>query len=105
MKQTLAIYVLIALALVAANLPFLSERLFAVLTLRKAGHAVSKSFFVRLVELIVLYLLVGAIGMAFEASLGNVFAQGWQFYAITFVLFLVLAFPGFVYRYLLHRKG
>lgn len=104
MKQTLAIYVLIALALVAANLPFLSERIVAILPLRRAGEVIAKPFWARLLELIVLYFVVGMIGMGFEASLGNVFPQGWQFYAITFVLFLVLAFPGFVYRYLMHYK-
>ncbi|MEY4294772.1 MAG: hypothetical protein RLY82_460, partial [Pseudomonadota bacterium] len=30
---------------------------------------------------------------------------GWEFYAITGALFITLAFPGFVYRYLLkHRE-
>ena len=29
--------------------------------------------------------------------------QGWEFYAITATLFLTLAFPGFVYRYLYKR--
>ena len=104
MKQTLAIYVLIAVALVAANLPFLSERIVAAIPLRSGGVAIDKPFWVRLMELIVLYFVAGCIGLGFEASLGNVFPQGWQFYAITFVLFLVMAFPGFVYRYLMHRK-
>jgi hypothetical protein len=104
LKQTLAIYVLIALALVAANLPFLSERVLAVLPVKRSGVAIAKPFWARLLELLVLYLLVGFVGMGFEASLGNVFPQGWQFYAITLVLFLVLAFPGFVYRYLMRRK-
>lgn len=104
MKQTLAIYVLIALSLIAANLPFLSERVVAAVPLKRNGVAQAKPFWVRLLELLALYLVVGCIGIGFEASLGNVFAQGWQFYAITFVLFLVLAFPGFVYRYLMHGK-
>ena len=47
--------------------------------------------------------LVGAIGMAFEKAMGQNQAQGWEFYAITAALFLTLAFPGFVYRYLLRR--
>jgi len=53
----------------------------------------------------VLYLVVGGIGLGFEASLGNVFPQGWQFYAITLTLYLVLAYPGFVYRYLFKRTA
>jgi hypothetical protein len=103
LKQSLALYVLIALALVTANLPFLSERLFGLVPLRRAGVVVFKPFWMRLLELAVLYLLVGALGFAFEASLGNPFPQGWQFYAITASLFVVLAYPGFVYRYL--RRG
>ena len=90
MKQTLAIYVLILLALVTANLPFLSERVFGAVAFRRDGA---------------LYLVVGGIGLGFEASLGNVFPQGWQFYAITLTLYLVLAYPGFVYRYLFKRTA
>lgn len=60
----------------------------------------SKSFVSRLCETLVLYLLIGVLGLAFESQLGNPFAQGWEFYAITLCLYLVLAFPGFVYRYL-----
>jgi hypothetical protein len=31
--------------------------------------------------------------------------QGWEFYAVTGALFLTLAFPGFVWRYLFkHRR-
>lgn len=32
--------------------------------------------------------------------IGQVWPQGWEFYSITFAMFLVLAFPGFVYRVL-----
>jgi Na+(H+)/acetate symporter ActP len=103
LNQTLALYVLIALALVTANLPFLTERLFGVVPVRRAGAVVAKPFWLRLLELAVFYVLVGALGFAFEASLGNPFPQGWQFYAITASLFLVFAYPGFVYRYL--RRG
>ena len=31
--------------------------------------------------------------------------QGWEFYAITGTLFVTLAFPGFIYRYLVRRRG
>jgi hypothetical protein len=48
-------------------------------------------------------LLIGALGIVFERWIGNVFAQRWEFYAITFSLFVVMAFPGFVFRYLLRR--
>lgn len=70
------------------------------------GRKVHKSFFSRLLEVCVFYGIVGALGFAFEASIGNPFSQTWVFYTITFALFLVLAYPGFVYRYLMrHPKG
>lgn len=176
MNQTLAVWVLIILALLSANLPFLMERPFlslpwaqsgeapqpvwarwltsiaffasitgtgylalrlvgqaffvasdlasvaffvakvafvvglALLVLaypgwRSRGRLVQKSFFVRLLELLVFYGLVGVLGFAFETNMGNTFAQTWEFYAITLSLFLVLGYPGFVIRYLMrHRK-
>lgn len=86
---------MIIAALLAASLPFFTERIFGVLPL-KAG----KSVFIRLCELLVLYFLVGAFGFVLEANQGNRFPQRWEFFAITACLFLVFAFPGFVYRYL-----
>ncbi|WP_430626826.1 DUF2818 family protein [Yanghanlia caeni] len=71
---------------------------------RNRGRVVQKSFFERLLELLVFYGLVGVLGFALEANLGNRFPQGWEFYAITFSLFLVLGYPGFVWRYLMKRR-
>ncbi|OZI61711.1 DUF2818 family protein [Bordetella genomosp. 11] len=104
MSQTLAIWLLIALALACANLPFLSERVFALFPWRKGGLPAVKPFWLRLLELLVLYLVVGGLGFAFESTLGNRFSQGWEFYAIGLCLFLVLAYPGFVIRYLFKRR-
>ncbi len=47
-----------------------------------------------------MYLLIGGLAMLLESRAGNVFAQTWEFYVITIFLFVVLAFPGFVFRYL-----
>lgn len=105
MNQTLAIWLLIALALASANLPFLTERVLAVLPWRRAGRPAPKPFWLRLLEVLAGYLVVGLLGLAAESSLGNRFAQGWEFYAITLCLYLVLAYPGFVYRYLLRRPA
>jgi hypothetical protein len=64
-----------------------------------------KSFFDRLLELLMFYFLVGALGLAFEGNIGNTFPQRWEFYAITLCLFVVLGYPGFVFRYLMrHTK-
>ena len=102
MNQTIAVWLLIALAAVTANLPFFSERLFAVLPWRGKD---SKPFWLRLLEVLVWYAVVGAVGFAIESSLGNRFTQGWEFYAVTLALFLVMAYPGFVCRYLLKRSS
>lgn len=67
-------------------------------------HTIQKSFFARLLETTVLYLFMGLLGVGFESSLGNVFPQQWEFYAITYSLFMILAYPGFVLRYLLKRR-
>ncbi|KND61437.1 putative transmembrane protein [Candidatus Burkholderia verschuerenii] len=99
---------IVLLALVGANVPFLNQRLFGVVPvpLRDPGHskAPKKNAWLRIGELIVLYFVVGALGFMLEARAGNRFDQGWQFYAITFSLFVVLAFPGFTYQYLVKRR-
>jgi hypothetical protein len=97
---SLASWLVVAVALAAANLPFANEYLFGLIPLRGA-----KPFVVRLGELIVLYFLVGALAWALESRIGNVFHQAWEFYAITGPMFVVLAFPGFVLRYLRKRRA
>ena len=91
---------IVLLALVGANLPFANQRIFAVAPIKAA----KKNAWIRIAELIVLYFVVGALGFMLEARAGNRFEQGWQFYAVTFCLFLVLAFPGFAYQYLVKRR-
>ena len=103
MTQSVAVWLLIALALLSANLPFLTEKVFALLPYRRGGAEAVKPFWLRLAEVLASYLIVGAVGFGFENSLGNRFSQGWQFYAITLCLYLVMAYPGFVYRYLYRR--
>ena len=102
MSQAASVWLVIAAAFVAANLPFVLDRhLFAVVPLKS-----SKRLAVRLAELVGWYFLVGALGLALEQRVGQIAPQGWEFYAITAALFLTFAFPGFVWRYLLkHRHG
>ena len=64
-----------------------------------------KGLGLRLAELVVVYLLVGGFALLLEKRAGQIASQGWEFYAITLALFITLAFPGFVYRYLLSRRG
>lgn len=98
MNQAVPIWLVIVAALVAANLPFLTERLFGIVPLKSP-----KSVGVRLAELVVLYFVVGLLGVLLEKRAGQVTAQGWEFYAVTGALFLTFAFPGFVWRYLVRR--
>jgi Protein of unknown function (DUF2818) len=99
MSQTAAAWIVVALALVAANLPFISNRLFVIYPL--AG---GKNLAGRLGELVVWYFVVGGVGLFLEKSRGQIAPQGWEFYAITGALFLTFAFPGFVYRYLFKKR-
>ena len=107
MDASLASWLVIAVALAAANLPFFSERVFGLIPVgpARSGEARTKHFVVRLLELIVLYFVIGALARALESRIGTVFVQGWEFYAITACMFVVLAFPGFVLRYLRKRRG
>ncbi|WP_246795513.1 DUF2818 family protein [Burkholderia perseverans] len=93
---------IVLLALAGANLPFVNQRLFACVPAR-AGTA-RKSAWLRIGEMIVLYFAVGVLGFWLESRAGNRFEQGWQFYAITFSLFVVFAFPGFTFQYLVKRR-
>ena len=93
--------ILLLVALIAANLPFLLERILFIVK-PKTG---SKNVAWRLLELIVLYFIVGGIGLLLENKIGDIHQQKWEFYAITASLFVVFAYPGFVYRYLWRRRG
>lgn len=103
--QTLNWCVLV-LAVFAANLPFVNQQLFGVIPLGISADY-SKPVWIRFFELLVLYGGVGVVAWFLESEAGNAFEQSWEFYAITACLFLVLAYPGYVYRYLRKpaRKG
>lgn len=93
--------VLLLIAILAANLPWFSERLFYAIPLKTQP----KSLGWALLELIILYFVMGGIAFYAErATMGQTAPQRWEFYVITACLFLVFAFPGFVYRYLWKKK-
>jgi len=96
MNVTSSVWMMIILAVLSANMPFLNERFLAVIPIR----ASVKPFWLRLIELVLIYFAIGLIARLLEGHLGNVFEQKWEFFAITSFLFLVLAYPGFVLRYL-----
>lgn len=99
MTQTASIWLVVLAALVAANLPFINHRWFIVGPQARG----QKSLGICLLEMGLLYLLVGALALLLERRAGQIAPQGWEFYAITATLFLTLGFPGFVYRYLVRR--
>jgi hypothetical protein len=92
---SIAVLSLLFAGLFAANFPFISQRVFGFF------GPVGKSLSVRFIELLVLYFLIGCLGLLLEKHAGQISPQGWEFYVITATLFLTFAFPGFVYRYLL----
>ncbi len=101
MTQSGAIWLVILLACLAANLPFANQRVLAI------GPRLQpkKRLVLRFLELVVMYFVVGAIGMLLEKRAGQNAPQQWEFYAVTGTLFITLAFPGFVYRYLLRHRS
>lgn len=64
----------------------------------------AKPFWDRVLEVLVGYVIVGTLGLSLELNQGNAFPKQWEFYAVTLALFLVLAYPGFVWRYLMKRR-
>ena len=100
MSQTASVWVVLVVALLAANLPFLNDRLFGAIPLRSQP----KSLAIRLAELVTMYFVAGGVGLLFERRAGQIVPQGWEFYAVTGALFIVLAFPGFTWRYLMKHR-
>lgn len=101
MTSTGATWLIIVAACVAANLPFFNHRLLAFGPLLQPR----KALIVRLGEMLVLYFVVGGLALFLEKRAGQIAPQGWEFYAITSTLFITLAFPGFVYCYLVRRRN
>jgi hypothetical protein len=95
MSQAASVWLVVLLALGAANLPFISNRFMAAYRLRQP-----KPLALRLLEMVLWYAIVGAVALALEHRAGQIAPQGWEFYAITGTLFVTFAFPGFVFRYL-----
>lgn len=91
--MTTSMFFLLILAFLAANLPFMSNRFLLF------KHVKRKLFGYHLIELVILYCLVGLLSRMLEGQRGVVHSQDWQFYVTTICLFTVFAFPGFVVRF------
>ncbi len=91
-----AVWLLLLAALVAANLPWLSDRWFFLFT-PPGGR---KRAWMCWLEWLVMLALVGVLALGLERKFtGGLHEQDWEFYAVAACLFLVLALPGFIYRY------
>ncbi|AUB78069.1 DUF2818 family protein [Spiribacter aquaticus] len=101
MATQTAIIALLVVAIIAANLPWMSERVAFVGTPPARG----KSEWIRLVEWLLLFCLVGLIAAGLEyRTQGQLQAQGWEFWVMNLSLFAVFALPGFIYHHDLRRR-
>jgi hypothetical protein len=90
-----AVITVLVAAVIAANLPFVNERLFFV-----GPRQENKAFAWRLLELVVYAGLVGVLGRVLEGHLSQSGPVRWEFVSVWMCVFLTLAFPGFIWRYL-----
>lgn len=98
------IWLVILAAFLAANVPFMNERWLGLVRSGVRTQPHIKPLWGRLLEMLLWYFLVGLLARWLEQRTGQIYPQGWEFYAVTGTLFLTLAFPGFVYRYLGKRS-
>jgi len=99
MSQTASVWLVLLVALAAANLPFFNERVMLV-----GPRRPMKALGWRVLEMLLLWGVTLALGFALEARIGQIQPQRWEFYAGFGCLFVALAFPGFVWRYLMKHR-
>ena len=99
MNASAAAWLVLLVALIAANLPFANERIGIVGPKRS-----DKALGWRALELLAMWALTLALGFWLEARLGQIQPQHWEFYAAFGFMFVTLAFPGFIWRYLRRRS-
>ncbi|MDG6774669.1 DUF2818 family protein [Thiomicrorhabdus sp. ZW0627] len=94
-----SVWLLLVTAIVLANVPWLfANRIFLFI---KVPH---KSIVINLLEWLLYFILTGILAYLLEnKSMGHVQEQGWEFYTVTFFMFVIFAFPGFIYRYNLKK--
>lgn len=91
-------YFLLAVALLAANLPFLTSRFLLFF------QVANKQFHHHFVEWLLYFLLMGILAYALESSQSKPHHQEAVFYVIVLCLFAIFAFPAFVWRYFWRYK-
>lgn len=101
-----AVLSLVLAALLLSNLPWINERLFALVRLRGG----LKPVWVRLLEWVVGFGLVALLAWRLELGChisaaaffglaecpGDIHPKGWEFYAVVVVLYAVFALPGVI---------
>lgn len=100
MNVDLALWLVLASVVIAANLPFVSERVFLF-----GPRRAPKPLGWHMLEWLIYCSVAVLIGRVFEARIGQVYSQGWEFYAVMLCLCLTCAFPGFVARHLVRRRS
>lgn len=80
-SQSVAVWILIALAVAAANLPFISERVLALMPIKTW---VKKPAWALIVEFLGLFVVIGLVGYAFETALVNPFPRAGNFMSLRF---------------------
>ncbi|WP_178861719.1 DUF2818 family protein [Thiomicrorhabdus cannonii] len=94
-----SVWLLLVTAIILANVPWIfANRIFLFIQVK------TKSFLVNFLEWLLYFILTGILAYLLEnKSMGHVESQGWEFYAVTFFMFAIFAFPGFIYRYNLKK--
>ncbi len=92
-------WILILVALVAANAAYVSPKFlfFKTLDNKHVGWC--------FLEMIFWFSLVGLLGYSLESMIGNVFPKRWEFFTVALCLFFVAAFPGFTWRFLMKHRN
>jgi len=97
--MTASMYILLVLALIFANAPFVTAKFFGVLPLKRKhiGHPPGDGGPASARPAVLAYIL--------ESRAGAVQHQNWEFYATVVCLYLIFAFPCFVWRYFWHARN
>lgn len=96
--MTAHMYILLILMFIFANLPFMTQRGLGWIRLAK------KTIWHHLAELLLGWWIVAGLAYLLESRAGTVHHQNWQFYVVVVCLYLVAAFPAFVWRYFWHSR-
>lgn len=96
--MTSSIVLIVLFSIIMANLPWLSERFFIIFNPPFGGV---KLTWMRLLEWLIFGFFSLLFAWGFEQKMtGTTHSQDWEFYAICISLFVVFAYPSFLYRHL-----